>query len=213
VPVAQSVVLSCAGIGSRLGLSKTKALMDIGGKTLIARQLEMFRDVEDLRIVIGYQATAVIEEVLKYRRDVVFVYNHDYFNTKTGFSFYLGAKDANDYVIEWDGDLIVHPDDVKKCLEMENEFIGYADKMSDDAVFCTVDGAGQVTGFSRTEGNFEWTGPACIRKSRIHNYSNHVFNILEEHLPLPGLKVRACDIDTYEDYLRAIEIMKVWGIT
>jgi choline kinase len=210
MPIVKSVVLSCAGIGSRLGLSKTKALMDIGGKSLIGFQLELFKEVEDLRIVIGYQATEVIKEVLRYRRDIIFVYNHDYFNTKTGYSFYLGAKDANDYVIEWDGDLLVHPDDVKKCLESEEEFIGYADKMSDDAVLCSVNDAGEVTGFSREKGNFEWTGPACIRKNKIHVYHNHVFNILEEHLPMRGLKVRACDIDTYDDYLRAMEFIKRW---
>jgi choline kinase len=210
MPLAKSVVLSCAGIGSRLGLSKTKALMDIGGKTLIALQLELFREVEDLRIVIGYQGTEVIKEVLKYRRDVVFVYNHDYFNTKTGYSFYLGAKDANEYVIEWDGDLLVHPDDVRKCLETEDEFIGYAGKMSSDAVLCTVNERGMVTGFSHETGNFEWTGPACIRKNKINNYTDHVYNILEEHLPMRGLKIRACDIDTYEDYIQALEFIRGW---
>jgi choline kinase len=208
--ITKSVVLSCAGIGSRLGLSKTKALMTIGGKTLIAHQLGLFKDVEDLRIVIGYQAGEVIKEVLKFRKDVIFVYNHDYFNTKTGFSFYLGARDANDYVIEWDGDLLVHPADAKKCLEMEGEFAGYADKMSDDAVLCSINERNEVTGFSCKQGNFEWTGPACIRKDKIHNCQNHVFNILEEHLPIPGLKIRACDIDTYEDYLRAVEFIKGW---
>jgi choline kinase len=210
MPFAKSVVLSCAGIGSRLGLSKTKALMDIGGKTLIARQLEMFRDVDDLRIVIGYQGTEVIREVLKYRRDVVFVYNHDYFNTKTGYSFYLGARDANEYVIEWDGDLLVYPDDARKCLETENEFIGYAEKMSSDAVLCTVNERGMVTGFSRATGNFEWTGPACIHKDKINNHTNHVYNILEEYLPMRGMKIRACDIDTYDDYIQALEFIKGW---
>jgi choline kinase len=208
--IAKSVVLSCAGIGSRLGLSKTKALMTIGGKTLIAYQLELFKDVEDLRIVIGYQAGEVVKEVLKFRRDVIFVYNHDYFNTETGFSFYLGARDANEYVIEWDGDLLVHPADAKKCLEIEGEFVGYANKMSDDAVLCSVNKKDEVIEFSREHGNFEWTGPACIKKEKIHSYQNHVFDILNEHLPMPGMKIRACDIDTYEDYLRAVEFAKEW---
>ena len=49
VQPAPSVILSCAGIGSRLGLGKTKALIDIGGKTLIHWQLALFRVVEDVR--------------------------------------------------------------------------------------------------------------------------------------------------------------------
>jgi choline kinase len=211
MPITKSVVISCAGTGSRLGLAKTKALMEIDGRSLIAHQLELFKDVEDIRIVIGYQANEVVKEVQKYRRDVIFIYNHDYFNTKTGFSFYLGAKYANDFVIEWDGDLLVHPDDAKKCLESENEFIAYSDITSDDAVLCSVNDKGEVTEFSRKFGNFEWTGPACIQKKRIRNYQNHVFNIFEEYLPMRGLKIRARDVDTYDDYLRAIEFVKKWN--
>lgn len=211
MPSAKSVIISCAGTGSRLGLAKTKALINIEGKSLIAWQLELFKDVEDLRIVIGFQAKAVIKEVLKYRKDVVFVYNHNYFETKTGASFYLGAKDANEYVIEYDGDLLVHPDDIKKCL-IEEEYIAYSDKTSDEAVFVKTDDDGNVLSFSRKEGDYEWTGPACIKKSKLKYSSGNVFNQLEEYLPMKGIKIRACDIDTYEDYQRAIEFVKGWKL-
>lgn len=207
---AKSVVLSCAGIGSRLGLAKTKVLMELAGRSLLAWQLEALKNVEDLRIVVGYQATEVIKETLKYRKDVTFVYNHDYFDTKTGYSFYLGAKDAGEYVIEWDGDLLVHPDDVKTCLETPGEYIAYSEKSSDDAVFCLTLPNGDVIAFSRERGNYEWTGPCCIKKNKIRNHQEHVFNILEEHLPMQGIKIRAQDIDTYDDYLRAIEFVKGW---
>ena len=70
---AKSVVITCAGIGSRLGLGTTKALIDINGKTLIQWQLELFKDVEDIRIVVGFEANRVIEEVRKYRPDAIFV--------------------------------------------------------------------------------------------------------------------------------------------
>ena len=109
----KSVVISCAGIGSRLGLGLTKALVQINGRSLISWQLELFKDVEDIRIVIGFQANDIIEEVRKHRQDVIFIFNHRYFETKTGASFYLGARHANSEILEWDGDLLVHPDDVK----------------------------------------------------------------------------------------------------
>ena len=112
-------MLSCAGIGSRLGLGLTKALLKINGRSLISLQLEQFSEVEDLRIVVGFQAKSIIEEVLSIRKDVTFIFNHLYFETKTGASFYLGAKDARDEIIEWDGDLLVHPDDVKTILNTE----------------------------------------------------------------------------------------------
>lgn len=208
---SKSVVLSCAGIGSRLGLATTKALISIHGRSLVSWQLEMLKDVEDIRIVVGYEADEVIREVLKYRKDVIFVYNHNYFETKTGTSFYLGARHANEYVIELDGDLLVHPHDMQTLLEMEGEFAAYADVMSDDAVFLRINEHGDVVSFSRECGDYEWTGPACIQKYKLNGASSgHVFHQLEPWLPIKGVKIRACDIDTYDDYERALKFMESW---
>lgn len=206
----KSVVISCAGIGSRLGLGQTKALIEVKGKSIISWQLELLKEVEDIRIVIGYQAKDVVKEVLKFRKDIVFVYNHDYFNTKTGASFYLGSKDANEYVIEWDGDLLVHPDDVKKILSEEGEFIGYSEISSDEAVYVKTNNQGDVIAFSRESGDYEWTGPASIKKSKLQYTSGNVFEQIVPHLPIKGLKVQAYDIDTYEDYKRVNEFIKTW---
>ena len=206
----KSVVISCAGIGSRLGLGLTKALVQINGRSLISWQLELFKDVEDLRIVVGFQANDIIEEVRRYRDDVTFVFNHRYFETKTGASFFLGARHANEYILEWDGDLLVHPDDVKMILATEDEFICYSDKTSDDAVFVKVDEQGNVLEFSREYGDYEWTGPACMCKKHLAYCSQNVFNMFESYLPMKGIKVRAYDIDTYDDYQRVSRIVKDW---
>ena len=210
MPTPKSIVISSAGIGSRLGLGLTKALLQINGRSLISWQLELFKDVKDLRIVVGFQANDIIEEVLKYRDDVVFIFNHLYFETKTGASFYLGAKDAGEEIIEWDGDLLVHPDDVKTILETPGEFICYSDITSEDAVYCKTDEQGNVLAFSRENGDYEWTGPACIKKEHLTYSSNNVYNIFERVLPMKGIKVRAYDIDTYSDYKRVSEITKNW---
>ena len=37
---SRTVIISCAGIGNRLGLGTTKALIDVAGKPLIIRHLE-----------------------------------------------------------------------------------------------------------------------------------------------------------------------------
>lgn len=212
MPSIKSVVISCAGIGSRLGLGLTKALVKINGRSLISWQLELFKDVEDIRIVVGFQANDIIEEVLKYRKDVIFIFNHRYFETKTGASFYLGARHANERVLEWDGDLLVHPDDVKSILENEGEFICYADITSDDAVFVKTDEEGNVLQFSRESGDYEWTGPACIYRNNLFYCTQNVYNMFESYLPMKGVKVRAYDIDTYDDYTRVSEIVKDWKI-
>lgn len=206
----KSVVISCAGIGSRLGLGLTKALVQINGNSLISWQLKLFKDVKDVRIVIGFQGGEIIEEVRKYRDDVIFCYNHRYFETKTGASYYLGARHANHETLEWDGDLLVHPDDVKKLLATSGEFICYADKTSDDAVFVQTNENGDVLCFSREQGDYEWTGPACMNKQHLIYSTQNVYNMFEPYCPMKGIKVRAYDIDTYNDYIRVSEITKDW---
>lgn len=208
----KSVVISCAGIGSRLGLGLTKALVQLNGSSLISWQLKLFKDVEDLRIVIGFQGRDIIEEVQKYRQDVIFCYNHHYFETKTGASFYLGARHANDEIIEWDGDLLVHPDDVKMLLKTKGEYICYSDKTSEETVFVRTNDKGEVLSFSRESGDYEWTGPACMNKCNLTYNSNNVFNMFEPLCPMRGIKVSAYDIDTYNDYIRVSEITKNWEI-
>lgn len=205
---AQSIIMNCAGIGSRLGLAKTKALINLHGKTLIAWQLEMLKDIKDIRVVVGYQAKEVIQEVSRYRKDCIFVYNHNYFNTKTASSYYLGAKDGNDLAFALDGDLLVHPQDMQKLLELKSEFIAYTDKKTSDAISCDISAKGEVTAFN--QGEFEWSGPCCLQKDKIQNLASNIYNQLEPFLPMKGIHVRACDIDTFEDYQMALEIIKEW---
>lgn len=208
--LTQSVILSCAGIGSRLGLAQTKALLQVNGKSIIGWQMDIFSGVEDLRIVVGYQAMDVIKEVQKYRKDVIFRYNHDYFNTKTGKSYLLGAKHGNDLAVAWDGDLLVHPDDARQLLALREEYIAFTDPISEEPVFIDVDSDNNVLSFSRSGGSYEWSGPCCIRKSRLQERGVDVYHLLEPLLPLRGIKIRAQDIDTYEDYKRAEEFIRSW---
>ncbi|AVT58265.1 HAD-IB family phosphatase [Pectobacterium versatile] len=207
----KSVVISCAGIGSRLGLSRTKALIEFNEKTLIELQLSWLLDINDIRIVVGFQYSDVIDAALKVRRDIVFVFNHDYFHNKTGASLYLGAKHANNYVIAWDGDLIVHPEDVAKCLIYDGEFVGCSSLISDDPVYVKVNNKNQVISFSLTEGDYEWSGPACISRDKIKYTDKNVFDQIREYLPLPALIIKARDIDTYDDYLNAKAFVEGWG--
>ena len=60
-----TIVISCAGMGTRLGAGTTKALIDILGKPLIIRQLECLKDYRDIIVVVGYQADKVIDVPLR----------------------------------------------------------------------------------------------------------------------------------------------------
>ena len=66
---SRTVIISCAGMGNRLGLGTTKALVEIDGKPLIVRHLEMLKGETDIRVVVGYQAEKIINVVRQYRKE------------------------------------------------------------------------------------------------------------------------------------------------
>ena len=155
---SRSVIISCAGMGNRLGLGSTKALIDIAGKPLIAYHLDMLKSEEDVRIVVGYQAEKVIEVVKKYRPNTLFVFNHQYRETNTGTSVSLASKYANKYILSLDGDLLIHPKDMVKILECKHEFIGGNPSESDDPWMLQTYSEGNqeyVSAFSKCMGNYE----------------------------------------------------------
>ena len=203
-----TIVISCAGMGTRLGLGCTKALVEIEGKTIIERQLEILKEYDDIRIVVGYQAEKVIELVNTCRKDVLFVFNHDYRNTGTGASLSLGSKYAKEYVVALDGDLLVHPDDLIATIEHDGPCIGGTSPSTDNPWTMPtekINNVENVMGFSREYGEYEWTGLAKIKSEDLKPGKGHVFQIIEPMLPIPMIYVRTKEIDTVDDYERAVK--------
>ena len=48
--VDTTVIICCAGMGTRLGIGTTKALLHIDGKPLIIHQLEALKDIQILEL-------------------------------------------------------------------------------------------------------------------------------------------------------------------
>ena len=199
----RTIIISCAGMGTRLGLGKPKALIDVGGKPLIIRTLEMLKDYSDIRIVVGYKAEEVIELVTSYRKDVLFVFNHNYMNNGTGASVCLAKKYSRKYILTIDGDIIIHPDDMRKILECDHEFVGVCEISTDDPVLTKTEN-GEVMGFSRREGEYEWTGVTMIESKKVKEVDGHVYKFVEPLLPLKYEIIREKEIDTPNDYTNAI---------
>lgn len=209
--VSKTIVISCAGMGTRLGIGTTKALIDVDGKPLLIRQLELLKDYGDIRIVVGYQKERVMELVTNFRKDILFAFNHDYKSTGTGASFLLGAKYAGEMVVALDGDLLVHPDDLKKVLESDMECICGTSPSTDNPVLMQTADTPEgkvVTGFSREKGEYEWTGLAQVRTERLGIGTGHVYQLLEPLLPVPMVEIRTKEIDTMEDYKHAVAWVK-----
>ncbi len=209
--VSKTIVISCAGMGTRLGIGSTKALIDIDGKPLIIRQLELLKDFDDIRIVVGYQMEKVIEVVNSYRKDILFVFNHDYRNTGTGGSFSRAIKHAAELVVSLDGDLLVHPDDLMRVLHSDKECVCGAIPCTEDPMLMkTLTQNGQIygVGFSREEGEYEWTGLAQVKTSRLTPGNHHVCDMMVPLLPLPMELIRTKEIDTMADYEHAVAWVK-----
>jgi hypothetical protein len=195
-------------MGNRLGLGTTKALVEVEGKPLIMHHLEKLKDESDIRVVVGYQAEKVINVVRKYRKDVVFVFNHNYRETGTGASVALASQYANEYILSLDGDLIIHPDDMKKILECDHEFVSGGIPDTDEPWMLQTykdDGKEFVSAFSKNIGNYEWNGITQMKSAKIKNGQGHVFQLIEPYLPIPFLELRTREIDTVNDYERAVE--------
>jgi len=200
----KTVIISCAGMGKRLGLGTTKALIEVCDEPLIIRTLKLLDNVSDVRVVVGYQAEKVIEVVKKYRKDIIFVMNHNYMNTGTAGSVSLALDATKEYVLTIDGDLIIHPEDMEEILNTDGEFICGSQIASDDPVKVSVQD-GNVVGFSREYGEYEWTGVCCVKRERLKPAEKHVYQMIENLLPIKHLLIRTKEIDTLDDYYRAID--------
>lgn len=208
---SRTIIISCAGMGNRLGLGTTKALVEVDGKPLIIRHLEYLKHEEDIRVVVGYQAEKVIETVNAYRKDVLFVFNHDFRNTGTGASVALASKYANEYILSMDGDMLIHPEDMEKILSCRHEFVGGNPIESDDPWMLQTfeqDGKEMVSAFSRCMGNYEWNGITQMLSSKMLKGTGHVFHLIEPYLPVAFMELRTREIDTIHDYERAAEWVK-----
>jgi len=205
--------VSCAGLGQRLGVGTTKALVPVLGRPLIAWQLDLLREVEDVRIVVGYQSAEMIQTVLGIRRDVLFVYNRDYATTGTAGSLALGARHAAAEVVSLDGDLLVHPDDLRAFLRLPAPVLGTLPASSDEPVYVRME-QGCAAAFSRERGDAEWSGLVKFPSSLIDGavaggrVPQNVYELLESLLPIPAVSIRATEIDTPDDYLRTVDWLR-----
>ena len=202
-------IISAAGLGSRLGLNIPKCLIEINGKPLIEYQLELMKDIEDVRIVIGFMEHKVIDLVKKIRKDVVFVRNPEYKTTSNAFSVHLGTRDLKDPFIIVDGDLLIEKasfDAFLKRCDGKESIIGITQSKTEDAVFVTiVEDEGKMTKFHRTpRGNYEWTGIAYLKSIPVKADGKYVFTEIEPFLPLAYHNIICYEIDTPEDLDLAI---------
>ncbi|CAN5142901.1 NTP transferase domain-containing protein [soil metagenome] len=205
---AKTVIINCAGVGARLGYGHTKALLEFAGKPIIIHHLEQLKDIADVRVVVGHGATDVIDTVLAYRRDVTFVFNHDYLKTNTLDSLALGAKNTDGLIVSLDGDLLIKPQDLATFIQQDEELIGIIQTYTDQPVYAIIekkDNDMYLTAFGQQQTKYEWTGLVQIHSDKLIQTTGHVYQALEQHLPLKAIEINCREIDTPQDLEKAMQ--------
>lgn len=208
MPDAVSVVISAAGLGTRLGLNRPKALVEVRGKPLLQWQLEMLRDVEDVIVVAGFQAHAVVELVRDLRPDALICLNHEFATTGTAASVAKAASLAHPWVVSLDGDLLVDEADLRRFLGQEGSCLGLIPATSKAPVYATL-GGDVVTGLTQQDPTpWEWSGLARLPRAAATQLGRgHVFHGLVAHLPMAWQTVDCVEIDEIED----LDLAEAWA--
>ena len=114
-------IILAAGKGTRLdgAAVKPKCLVEIGGQTLLRRQIESLREANINRIVIvvGFGADSIRDEC---DSDVTFVENVDFAETSSLYSLWLAREHLTDGFVVLNCDVLFHPQLLAYLLESEH---------------------------------------------------------------------------------------------
>ncbi|WP_277372445.1 NTP transferase domain-containing protein [Pseudomonas sp. AA-38] len=211
------VVISAAGIGSRLGLNKPKCLVEVAGRSLLDWHLERLQWAETVWLVVGFHEDEVIEHAVSLRPDLIIVRNPDYARTNTLQSIYRVSRHLGERFLVLDADTVVEPRSFTAFLEASadhEQLIGVSPYITSDGVRVLLDDSGAlVQGFTREpRPAMEWTGIAVLRPELVRNEPIYVYQAIETHLPLPAFELKAFDIDTTADLDMARNVLaSQWG--
>lgn len=200
-----------------MGRDMPKCLIPILGRPLIHWQLETIRDYPRVIVAVGYRSQEVIDTVATLRSGVEFVTNANFESTGTAASVSLAMARANGPIISLDGDLLVHPLDLRLLASGPAPSIGVCDIQSLAPVLTRIVANGNrdilATSFHHNEqftdtsSMLEWTGLVTL-DPRIHKVAGngHVYQMISPLLPCRAVRVRCREIDFPEE----VPLMEAW---
>lgn len=204
MPTVKHVVIAAAGLGSRLGMGKPKCLVEVQGRPIIEHLLALLKDIEDVRIVVGFGENDVMKTVSGIRSDIIFVRNPNFHATKTLDSYAMGAQHIKGDVLYMDADIIFDPASFQNFLNAYTpgqHLIGITDSKTEDAVFVKKDDEDNILSFSRNEpSDFEWANILFAPGNYFWGKtSGDVYAQLEQDLPLKSSYIKSFEVDRISD--------------
>jgi SAM-dependent methyltransferase len=188
-------------MGTRLGMNVPKALVHVGGKPILVRQLEMLEDVDDVVVVAGYRSQLVIDLLREVRPDARIALNHEFTSTGTAASVAKGAALATGWVLSLDGDLLVREQDLRAVIDHPGACLGLTPARSKAPVWARVEQDDVVTALSQEDATeWEWSGLVKLPAEAARGLGRgHVFRGLIDALPLTSRVVDCVEIDDLDD--------------
>lgn len=217
----EGAVIACAGLGSRLGMGMPKCMIEINGKTLLSRLIEILQPlIPIIHIVVGYREELIIEHCAKYHKNVVIIRNKDFRKTNTAHSIKMGSIGLKNKILYLDGDLIINPTTLENFIntaKFHTLTIGITRAKSSQAVFVEtklkdphqskIKEEILVTAFQRTPATqWEWANIFVGFPELLISGNNFVYECIEPHLPAVCCPLELHEIDTAED----LEQAKIW---
>lgn len=216
MPTVKHVVIAAAGLGSRLGHGKPKCLVEVDGVSILEHQLSLLSDVEDVRVVVGFDEKTVISELRRIRPDVLVVRNPAFRSTTTLHSYAFGAKHLKGDCLFMDGDLLLEPDSFSRFLrscEAGVPQLGITKAKTSDAVFVEMDGNNVVDFRRQVPTEFEWSNIAWLPVSYFDEIGDTaVYEHLRSRLPILAREVVSYEVDTEHDLIQAVENARKFGL-
>lgn len=113
-----NAIILAAGKGTRLdgAAVKPKCLVEIGGSTLLHRQIQTLRslNITNIVVVIGFAADKIREEC---GNEIIFVENLRFAETSSLYSLWLAREHLSEGFVVLNSDVLFHPQLLKDLLE------------------------------------------------------------------------------------------------
>ena len=205
----EAVVISAAGLGSRMGLGIPKALIELQGQSLISRALDILDDYfQDIYVVGGYKANQLWEELSRRSRPPVLVLNNQFLGTGTAGSVSkaLGLISL-DRVLLIDGDVLFTRETIESIIKCRESALIVGPAVSDNPVFVNLDkdsGRNAVSLSQENESAYEWSGISLIyNPNLIELGSQHLYPGINRILPIRAINSDWFEIDEPHDLVLA----------